>query len=123
MERRSAKRSVEVRKLENKIELLQEIEDAIANIYYTSPYQNDNPTMISGMERVQYMVEAAFDEERIVEVVHAKWIKNEEMRRCNGHIYDYCCSCCRGFAGRGVYNNYDIQTPYCPHCGAKMDEK
>ena len=123
MERRSAKRSVEVRKLANKIELLQEIEDAIANIYYTSPYQNDNPTMISGMERVQYMVENAFDEERIVEVVHAKWIKNEEMRRGDGHIYDYCCSHCRGFAGRGVYNNYDIKTPYCPHCGAKMDEK
>ena len=54
-------------------------------------------------------------------VTHAKWIKNEEMRRCNGHIYDYCCSHCRGFAGRGVYNNYDIKTPYCPHCGAKMD--
>lgn len=109
--------------MENKIKLLQEIEDAIANIYYTSPYQNDNPTMISGMERVQYMIENAFDEKRIVEVVYAKWIKNEEMRRGDGHIYDYCCSHCRGFAGRGIYNNYDIKTPYCPHCGAKMDEK
>ena len=55
--------------------------------------------------------------------IRAKWIKNEEMRRGDGHIYDYCCSHCRGFAGRGIYNNYDIKTPYCPHCGAKMDEK
>ena len=46
----------------NKQELLQEIEEAIANIYYTSPYQNDIPTMVSGMERVQYIVEDALDD-------------------------------------------------------------
>lgn len=54
-------------------------------------------------------------------VVHAKWIKNEDMRRMNGHIYDWCCSNCGGFAVKGIYNNYDDKTPYCPKCGAKMD--
>lgn len=58
--------------------------------------------------------------ENTISIIHAKWIKNEEMRRCDGHIYDYCCSHCKGFAGKGIYNNYDIKTPYCPHCGAKM---
>ena len=46
----------------NKQELLQEIDEAIANIYYTSPYQNDIPIMVSGMERVQSIVENAFDD-------------------------------------------------------------
>ena len=46
----------------NKQELLQEIDEAIANIYYTSPYQNDIPTMVSGMERVQSIVEDALDD-------------------------------------------------------------
>ena len=46
----------------NKKELLQEIDEAIANIYYTSPYQNDIPIMVSGMERVQSIVEDAFDD-------------------------------------------------------------
>jgi hypothetical protein len=54
-------------------------------------------------------------------VVHAKWIKNVEMRRVDGHIYDYCCSACSGFAQKGCYNNYDRLTPYCAECGAKMD--
>lgn len=47
----------------DKKELLQEIDEAIANIYYTSPYQNDIPAMVSGMERVQSIVEDAFDED------------------------------------------------------------
>jgi hypothetical protein len=46
----------------NKQELLQEIDEAIANIYYTSPYQNDIPIMVNGMERVQCIVEDAFDD-------------------------------------------------------------
>ena len=54
-------------------------------------------------------------------VVYAKWIKNTEMRRADGHIYDYCCSACGGFAQKGCYNNYDKFTPYCAECGAKMD--
>jgi hypothetical protein len=45
----------------NKQKLLQEIDEAIANIHYTSPYQNDIPIMVSGMERVRSIVEDAFD--------------------------------------------------------------
>jgi hypothetical protein len=61
--------------------------------------------------------------EDVEPVVHARWIKDTEMRRVDGHIYDYCCSACGGFAQKGCYNNYDRFTPYCPHCGAKMENK
>ena len=61
--------------------------------------------------------------EDVLPVVHARWIKNTEMRRVDGHIYDYCCSACGGFAQKGCYNNYDKLTPYCAECGAKMEER
>lgn len=57
----------------------------------------------------------------VAPIIHAKWIKNTEMRRADGHIYDYCCSACGAFAQKGCYNNYDKLTPYCAECGAKMD--
>lgn len=56
-----------------------------------------------------------------VEVVHAKWEKDPEMCRMNGHIYDYRCSHCHALAEKGCYNNHDKFTNYCPNCGAKMD--
>lgn len=59
--------------------------------------------------------------EDVAPVIHARWVKNSEMRRVDGHIYDYCCSACGGFAQKGCYNNYDRFTPYCAECGAKMD--
>lgn len=40
-------------------ELIKEINDAISDIAFTSPYQNDIATMVSGMERVLDMVEDA----------------------------------------------------------------
>ena len=61
--------------------------------------------------------------EDVAPIVHARWIKNTEMRRADGHIYDYCCSACGGFAQKGCYNNYDRFTPYCASCGAKMDKE
>lgn len=61
------------------------------------------------------------NEADVAPVVHGRWIKNVEMRRTDGHIYDYCCSNCHGFAQKGRYNNYDVFTDYCSKCGAKMD--
>lgn len=45
--------------LVNKEELLAEIDEAIANIAFTSPYQDEISTMISGMERIRGIVEDA----------------------------------------------------------------
>ena len=56
-----------------------------------------------------------------VEVVHGRWEKDPDMRRMNGHIYDYRCSHCHSQAEKGYYNNNDRFTNYCPNCGARMD--
>ena len=54
-------------------------------------------------------------------VVHARWEKDPDMRRMNGHIYDYRCSRCHCSAEKGCYNEFDRLTHYCPNCGAIMD--
>ena len=54
-------------------------------------------------------------------VRHGRWEKAQDMRRMDGNIYDYRCSLCNSFAEKGVYNNYDRLTNYCPACGARMD--
>lgn len=51
----------------------------------------------------------------VVEVVHGEWIHNPKRE------YDYICSVCRGDAPEDRMRNNAILTPYCPHCGAKMD--
>lgn len=51
----------------------------------------------------------------VAPVVHGEWIHNP-MRE-----YDYICSVCRGDAPENRMRNNAILTPYCPHCGAKMD--
>lgn len=76
---------------------------------------------------MQELMEDIYENIKAVEnatnITHARWIKDTEMQRMNGHIYDYCCSNCHASAQKGIYNNYDKLTPYCPHCGAKMDEE
>ena len=48
-------------------------------------------------------------------VVHGAWIHNPKRE------YDYICSVCRGDAPEDRMGNNATLTPYCPHCGAKMD--
>ena len=57
----------------------------------------------------------------VAPVRHGWWEKAQDMRRMDGNIYDYRCSLCDSLAEKGVYNNYDRLTNYCPSCGAKMD--
>ncbi len=76
--------------------------------------------LTDGIEQVYELIESAPTVDT-VEVVHAKWEKDPEMRRMNGHIYDYRCSNCHSPAEKGCYNNNDKLTNYCPNCGAKMD--
>ena len=57
----------------------------------------------------------------VTPVRHGRWEKAQDMRRMDGNIYDFRCSRCNAFAEKGLYNNYDRLTNYCPNCGAKMD--
>lgn len=51
----------------------------------------------------------------VVPVVHGRWVKEPTDNFGCGDA-DYHCLICRR---RPVE---DVQTPYCPYCGAKMDE-
>ena len=50
-----------------------------------------------------------FPTESIAPVKHGHWVEQSD---CD----ELVCSCCNG-----GYTLYD-ETPYCPNCGAKMDE-
>lgn len=82
--------------------------------------EHANDHFINGIESVLEYAEnlPAAD---VAPVVHGRWEKAQDMRRMDGHIYDYRCSLCDSLAEKGVYNNYDRLTNYCPNCGAKMD--
>ena len=61
----------------NREAVVEEINDAISNIAFTSPYQNDIDTMVRGMERVLDIVEDAFACD-VVEVVRCNDCKKWE---------------------------------------------
>lgn len=50
----------------------------------------------------------------VVEVVHASWeLVEEDFERI------YICTACKNYEAWGDWE----RTPYCPNCGAKMDEE
>ena len=71
-------------------DVIDEINEAISNIAFTSPYQSDISTMVSGMERVLDIVEAS----PTVDAVEAK--KYEELvgmyHELRENFVDYVCS-------------------------------
>ena len=50
-------------------------------------------------------------------VIHAQWVKMTGMMIPELHGYHECSNC--GYFED--YHNREHLTPYCPHCGAKMD--
>ena len=83
-------------------------------------YSLENPSALGkhsgAVEVAMYAIEQlpAAD---VAEVVHGEWIHNPKRE------YDYICSVCYGDAPEDRMRNNAILTPYCPHCGAKMDGK
>ena len=49
-----------------------------------------------------------------VEVIHSKWLEKKD---------GFACSNCGKRAGSKYGSRYAYLSNYCPHCGAKMDEK
>lgn len=61
--------------------------------------------------------------EEVAPAVHAHWVEKVGMQPVGQHGEHYC-SACSGCALRGrPGSGRDIQTKFCPHCGAKMDEE
>ena len=63
-------------------------------------------------------------------VVHGRWVFGKDLACCRGQILKnkyhlYCSECLEQAFNRSEDNDpdFDIDTPYCPNCGAKMDKK
>ena len=66
----------------------------------------------------------------VVEVRHGRWEFGKDLPDSFGSInknkYHLYCSECRNQAFNKTVDNdpdFDVDTPYCPNCGAKMDKE
>ena len=99
-------------------EVIEEIDEIVGNINFSSPYQNDNHLIVEGLERARDCVLDSCTVDA-VPVVHGKWIKDDESIYCSvcgfetSSLLPYVCD---GEKWVPCYAN-----KYCGNCGAKMD--
>lgn len=105
-------------------ELIEEIDEIIGNINFSSPYQNDNRLIVEGLERARDCVLDSCTVDA-VEIVHGQWIR-KPIGKYTG-VDEVCCSVCGCFIGVVASDTAFIEAiegmNYCPNCGAKMDLK
>lgn len=58
----------------------------------------------------------------VVEVKHGEWVINDKEFLCGKLTNIPQCSNCKCVALCDPYGDYEL-SPYCPHCGAKMDSE
>lgn len=90
-------------------ELIEEIDDIIGNINFSSPYQNNNHLIVEGLERARDCVLDACAVDA-VEVVHGRWMNNPG-------VFGYECNQCGKWL---VFERGNAEMNYCPNCGAYM---
>ena len=78
----------------------------------------DHGAMVELRDVIQALQQAAAETGEVAEVVHAHWIGSGENVRC---------SCCKMHPLKEmdvdcVYY-WSYEPPFCPNCGAKMDEE
>ena len=66
----------------------------------------------------------------VAPVVHGRWVFGKDLACCWGQILTnkyhlYCSECLEQAFNRSEDNDpdFDIDTPYCPNCGAEMDKE
>ena len=66
----------------------------------------------------------------VAPVVHGRWVFGKDLACCWGQILKnkyhlYCSECLEQAFNRSEDNDpdFDIDTPYCPNCGALMDKE
>ena len=66
----------------------------------------------------------------VVKVRHGRWVFGKDLACCWGQILKnkyhlYCSECLEQAFNRSEDNDpdFDIDTPYCPNCGALMDKE
>ena len=90
-------------------EVIEEIDEIIGNINFSSPYQNDISLIVDGLERARDCVLDAYTVDA-VEIVHGRWVQDG--------VYD-CCSICNRLTIMPHLKGLP-HFKYCPNCGAKM---
>ena len=97
--------------------------DAVADVYYNTP---DINLSCEKFEAAILKIQAA----DVAPVRHGRWIFGKELPCSWGQIpknkyHLYCSECLEQAFNRSEDNDpdFDVDTSYCPNCGAKMDEK
>ena len=104
------------------------ISEGIRKYYYKNPpnssYQEGFDRGLDKAQRVILDAPAA----DVVEVRHGRWVFGKDLADSFGSInknkYHLYCSECRNQAFNKTVDNdpdFDVDTPFCPWCGAKMD--
>lgn len=65
--------------------------------------------------------EDAEEQDRLVEVRHGRWIADKEDVEWGNYLIHYRCSECKERPHFDKDKYKFILSPYCPNCGAKMD--
>lgn len=92
-------------------ELMEEVNNktAINGSYVTKTYD----MAIRHATKLLRYVPTAYPKADVVEVVRGRWIKRQFADESTA--FGYSCSEC--------HSTYEVDTNYCPNCGAKMDGK
>lgn len=100
-------------------EVIEEIDEIIGNINFSSPYQNDIHLIVDGLERAR---DCLLDAPSVdaVEVKHGQWeqkiVDNYHQTRCTA------CDVVAIKANIDTFGSFPIvKWEYCPNCGAKME--
>ena len=104
------------------------ISEGIRKYYYKNP---PNSSYQEGFDRgldkaLRVILNAPVAD--VVEVRHGRWLFGKDLADSFGSInknkYHLYCSECRNQAFNKTVDNdpdFDVDTPFCPWCGAKMD--
>ena len=106
------------------------ISEGIRKYYYKNPpnssYQEGFDRGLDKAQRVILNAPAA----DVVEVRHGRWIFGKDLADSFGSInknkYHLYCSECHNQAFNKTVDNdpdFDVDTPFCPWCGAKMNKE
>ena len=95
--------------------------DAVLDVYYNTP---DIDLSGGQLEAAILNIPAA----DVAEVRHGRWVFGKDLADSFGSInknkYHLYCSECRNQAFNKTVDNdpdFDVDTPFCPWCGAKID--
>ena len=95
--------------------------DAVLDVYYNTP---DIDLSGGRLEAAILNIPAA----DVAPVRHERWVFGKDLADSFGSIiknkYHLYCSECRNQAFNKTVDNdpdFDVDTPFCPWCGAKMD--